>query len=307
MITAVALVAALHIGCRSDSTQPGQQDASVTPHDGNNTTQDDANPNPGNDGGGGQYDYANVKALLAAPPALQTIVTVERAAIIAIQRSSTAIKDTWIMDEDGGAKSGIALFCPATGSSPCAVDQTFMKTLRAGMRVKVVGKFDQYKGKNEIKPTSITILDNSAIGALPPANNVTAAQVAETLMSSDYQGTLVNVTGGALNVTSVTPLWAINGSYDGGVGDCTKGPSYSAWEVSDGISTVAVESTFYYDMDLTNDAACVRIFDGGTPSAVLVAVGGSFSKLGGVLDIDTYTGKMVVQPNSNDVYTYTAP
>jgi hypothetical protein len=303
MISSLAIVALLSFGCRSDPTPPLQQDASVTPH-GDGGGQTDAPPTTG-DGPAG-YNFANVKGLRAVPPAPQTTVSIAKTVVIGVKGNWD---DIWVMDEDGGPKSGLDVYCPGATSHPCAIPETFVKTLKQGMRVQVTGLYDVYNGKIELKPTAINILDSGAIGALPTPNDITAAQAAESVLTSDYQGTLVNITGVGtstpLTVTSVTPATYVNSNY---TPDCLKGPPYSAFMISDGSSTLAVETTFYRDIHFSSDPGpCgIKIFDGGTPSGTLVTVGGTFTKLTGVLDIDTFVQKMVLAPNNDAAYTYVA-
>jgi len=181
-----------------------------------------------------------------------------------------------------------------------------IKALKMGQKVKVVGTWDIYNGCEELKPTAVTVLDSTQ-GALPPFADLTPDQAVDTLTQSDYEGCLVNISGVSastpLTVTSMTPAGFQNTNYNT---DCSMGPPYSAFEVSDSAShKIAVTTSFYRNIDLGTDANCILIFDGGTPSATLVEANGKFNKLQGILDMDPYDmNGIILTPTSKDQYEY---
>jgi hypothetical protein len=308
LVCTLTLVFAGSFGCRSnDKANPpsGQNDAAVT--------QSDAAVDASSGDAATDASYDNIKALRAAPPANGTVVSIASAVVIGVKGSYTEI---WIEDADGGPKSGLNLYCPDSGKTPCVVPQDTIKGLRNGMKVAVTGTYEPYKKKIEIRPTSLQVIDNT-LGPLPPAVDLSLSDVIMDKLTSDYQGVLVNIT----SVTPSTPLVVVDANPttfsiaipDGGV-PCTTGvgPRWSAFVVSDvpdgtGELKVAVETTFYRQIDLQIDPLCVQIDDGG-PSGKLVVNGDKFTKLGGVMDLDTYVGKMVIMPSADDgsQYVYAA-
>ena len=297
-LATLVLALALSLGCR-DSNNSGNQDANVNPSDGGTQT------DTGTTGdGGGQYTFDTVAALRAAPPAVFTPVTVNTAVVTGLTGN---YKNLYIQDLAGGPRSGIALYCNFDASSnKCPIPESTMKTFKPGQKVKVVGTWDIYKDKEEIKPTAITVLD-AASTTLPPFAQLTAAQAAETLTQSDYEGCLVEISGVSsttpLTVTSTTPAAFRNDSF---TTDCLHGPSYSAFEVWDNTSTIAVTTTFYRSIDLATEAMCIMIFDGG-PGDRLVVVGDKFNKLAGILDKDLYNMEgIILNPAGEDQYEYVA-
>jgi DNA/RNA endonuclease YhcR with UshA esterase domain len=298
-IGCLAFTLALSLGCRDESTPSGQQDATVNPHSDGGVQTDSAT---GGDGGGSTQTFDSIKALRQASLTMQAPIIVSSAVVTAVTGN---YKTAYIEDADGGAKSGIALFCnPTASSSPCALLDT-IKTLKPGNKVKITGTFDVYNGKEEIKPTAIEVLDPTE-GPLPAYVDLTPAQAADNLTASDYEGVLVNITGVSsstpLTVKSTTPAAFKNTSAS--TTDCSKGPQYSAFEVWDNTSTIAVTTSFYRGLDIASDANCIIWFDAGVPSDHLVVVGDKFNKLAGVLDLDPYAQLMALNPARAADYEY---
>jgi len=293
-LLALAMVAS----CRDSN--PAQQDASVNPYQDAGTGQDGNTPTDG----GGQYVFNSVKELRAAPPAVFTQVTLTSAVVTGLAGN---YKTLYVQDADGGPKSGIAIYCNfAASSNPCPIPQTTMKTFKPGQKVKVIGTFDVFNGKEEIKPSTIEVLDANE-GPLPPFAEIPAAQAVETLTQSDYEGCLVKIANvsaaSPLTVTSTTPAAFKNTSATGT--DCSKGPSYSAFEVSDGTNTIAVMTSFYRGIDIQTDPACIIMYDGGVPSDRLVVPGDKFTKLSGILDVDPFDmNGLTLSPVTKDQYEY---
>jgi predicted extracellular nuclease len=225
--------------------------------------------------------------------------------VTGVNWSSTTAK-AYIQDAAGGVHTGVQLYCKYGGTSPtCSLGDT-MKALKMGQKVKVVGTWDVYNSCEELKPTAITVLDSTQ-GALPPYAEISAADADDQKTSSDYEGCLVKITGVSsttpLTVSSMTPAGFQNTNYSG----CTNGPPYSAFEVSDGTSKIAVTTSFYRNIDLGTDGACIMIFDGGVPADKLVVVGDKFNMLSGILDMDPYDmNGIILTPTSKDQYEYVA-
>jgi hypothetical protein len=295
---ALALALSFSLGCRDNNNDTGQHDASINPHD-DGGVQQDANNN--GDGGG---TYGTIKAAREANLAAFAPVTIDTSVVTGVNWSSSTAK-AYIQDAAGGAKSGVQLYCK---KSDCAMYDT-IKALKMGQKVKVVGTWDIYNGCEELKPTAVTVLDSTQ-GALPPFADLTPDQAVDTLTQSDYEGCLVNISGVSastpLTVTSMTPAGFQNTNYNT---DCSMGPPYSAFEVSDSAShKIAVTTSFYRNIDLGTDANCILIFDGGTPSATLVEANGKFNKLQGILDMDPYDmNGIILTPTAADQYEYVGP
>jgi hypothetical protein len=294
----LALALTLSVGCR-ESTNPAQQDATVNPHE------DGGVGDAASTGDGGGEGYDSVSALLGAPPALQTGVTINSAVATALAGN---YKTLYVQDLVGGPKSGIAVYCNFDSSThPCPIPKTTMKTFKPGMTVKVVGTYNVSYGQTVVYPSAITVLDANST-ALPPFAQLTAAQAVETLTSSDYAGCLVTITGvsssSPLTVKSTAPAGFENSNF---TTDCTNGPSFGAFEVWDNTSTIAVTTKFYRGIDLGTDAICIMIYDGGTPADRLVVVGDKFNELSGVLDVDSFDlNGLILSPAAKDQYEYVA-
>lgn len=297
-VGALALALALSLGCR-DNGNNGQQDANVNPHDDGGVQQDGNNNN--NDGGG---TFGTIKAARAAGLAAFAPVTIDTAVVTGVNWSSTTAK-AYIQDADAGKKSGIMLYCKYSGTGTlCPMGDT-IKNLKMGQKVKVVGTWDVYNSQEEIKPTAITVLDSTE-GALPPYAEIPAAEAIMTLTSSDYEGCLVKIANvsstSPLTVSSMTPAGFQNTNYST---DCTKGPPYSAFEVSDGTNKIAVTTNFYRNIDINTDGNCVGKDDAGVPYDNVVVVGDTFNMLAGVLDVDPYDmNGITLTPTAEDQYDY---
>jgi hypothetical protein len=247
--------------------------------------------------------FDTVKELRAATLAPATPVTVNSVVVTALTGN---YKTLYVQDLDGGPKSGIAVFCNFSASvDPCPIPRATMQTFKPGQKLKVVGTWDVSNGKEEVKPTVITVLDATE-GPLPPFAQITAAQTVETLTQSDYEGCLVQISGVSsstpLTVKSTTPAAFWNSNF---TTDCLNGPSYSAFEVWDNTSTIAVTTSFYRGIDLMTDAICIFIYDGGVAADKLVVVGDKFNKLSGVLDMDILDmNGIILSPASDTQYEY---
>jgi hypothetical protein len=310
LVAVLALVGLTAYGCRSNTTDNPQNDATANPHDG--SVQGDTGST--GDSPSGQHTYDKVKDLRDSPPAADTPVTIN-SAIVTGQSGNR--RTVWIQDSPGGPRTGIAIYCDwrTTATSPCAVDATTFKGLTVGKQVKVSGKLINFNGLVEIYPSAIDVLGT---GTVPDPVDVAVADLKEDNVASDYRGVLVNISGvsaGApLFVTSTTPAPFVNSNAN--PSDCNNGPSYSAFEACTNESCsnpasdpiVAVETTFYYNLGIASSANCAYTADGGT-STKLVVVGDKFSKLQGIVDVDPFasnqTGLLIIAPRSTD-YTYVA-
>jgi hypothetical protein len=300
-LTTLALALALSMGCRdSDNNNNGQQDATVNPHDDGGVQQDANTTN--NDGGG---TFGTIKAAREAGLAAFAPVTIDTAVVTGVNWSGTTAK-AYIQDAAGGPKSGVMLYCKYSGTGTLCPMGDQIKALKMGQKVKVVGTWDVYNSQEEIKPTAITVLDSTE-GALPPYAEIPAAQAIMTLTSSDYEGCLVKISGVSastpLTVTSMTPAGFQNTNYST---DCSKGPPYSAFEVSDGSGNkIAVTTNYYRNIDLNTDANCVGRDDAGVPYDNVVVVNDTFNMLAGVLDMDPYDmNGIILTPTAENQYDY---
>jgi hypothetical protein len=82
------------------------------------------------------------------------------------------------------------------------------------------------------------------------------------------------------------------------------GSRWSAFEIGDGTSTIAVEATFYQSIDLQNDVLCAGVTDGGALAGHIVQTGDTFTTIGGIFDWDSFVGRLVLSPSNTTQYAY---
>jgi hypothetical protein len=301
-VIALALGATLSLGCGHSASAAATDGPVVMPDADAGAPHDVAAHDAAPDGsvcGGGDNGYASVHDLLTVCWGSTTCssVSIPCAVVTAVTPSG---KELWVQDLAGGPRSGISVYCnPASASAPCLVPTATILALRPGNVVQLSGVWSPYHGKNMIRPTSITVVDATALPAPTP---ITAAQADPLLPASDYAGVLVTVTTAPLTVVGAS---AVPYAPDGG-SPCQNGPTPGLFQVSDGTSTIDVETTFFDTIDIGIGDPCLPALDGGAARAHVVRPGDTFTKLGGILDWDTVTGQLVLQPTDPSQYTYAA-
>lgn len=218
--------------------------------------------------------------------------------VTGVRKNSMATKfDVYIEDPAGGMNSGIDVFCDHGAKTPCPSSIT---PPTVGQMVTITGTISAFDGKEEMKPTSMTV--SSMTGTAPPIPTVMMSDVAPTAMSA-YRGVLVKLAN-VVTVDNVTPmaLYDTNCAGDAGVnGLCTScgPPSYSGFEAADGSGNkVLIEQFFYGSENLQSSPECLT-----QKNAVPVTNGMTFSMVTGILDFDTYGKVQVLQPVTDSDYT----
>jgi hypothetical protein len=305
--------AASAIACSSSTTTPDDAGASASADGGalhDAATATDAT-SPGDAGTQGPDSSIALTTIAAAiqgnvttPITVKAIVTAEHGSI------PSDVSEWYIEDLDGGANSGVVVYCDP--------DKTNCPTIRAPGRwtlVEMTGALSPYKGQMEFIPTAQTILSDA--GTPPPIPTVAMSDLAPTATSA-YRGVLVKVaTGTILTVDNVTPAALLDTSCttilapdggssdagpDGGAVDAGPGivscatacepPAYSGFTANDGKGNeINIEATFFATDPLQSSPECLT-----QPGVTPVTAGMTFSSMEGVLDFDPYAQQQQLSP-----------
>jgi hypothetical protein len=255
---------------------------------------------------------------------VNAIVTAEHGSI------PNDVSEWYIEDPDGGAHSGVVVYCdPDKTSCPASIRAPGRWTL-----VQMTGKLSPYKGQMEFVPTAQTVLADA--GTPPPIPTVTMSDVLVQIATGTTL-TVDDVTPKALLDTSCGLVYPDAGSPaatdagdagdDGGdAGDTDAGdagssvadaggvdagpgtyecaplcepPAFSGFTANDGAGNeVNVEAQFFATDPLQSSPECLT-----QPGVTAVLVGTKFTTMQGVLDFDPYAGQQQISPVTPADYT----
>lgn len=230
------------------------------------------------------------------------------AVVTAVQGPSGDEVNYYIEDPDGGAYSGIVVYCDPLLTTCPAGPRAGNPSV--GDYVLITGAISSYKGQSQIEPTSYGLISSNH--ALPAAVAVAGSDVAAGNTSTQYRGVLVKLST-TLTVTNLTPMALYDTQCNTGTGDagadagadaapplcsgCSP-PSYSGFQATDSANDVIYVEQYLFPGDpLQSSPECI---DAG--GQVAVTQGETFPFMEGIVDWDPYASAQFMAPRGPSDY-----